>query len=236
MANTFLIDCHNIADYSSLLPPSRRLRGVFITHQHHDHYSGLDYLYRKGYHIEWLIYSPYKRRYGDNSVTIEEWNEFNDLCDKFVRKGTQTRTPFRQDSFSEPFWKTDGISFEIIGPDEGVAAADARELHDACLVVKAILGNRVCLFTGDASDTNLEFIANNTTNFCNDILHASHHGSLNGAHLDFVKGCKARYTLISTESGVHDNVPNPTALKRYEDNTMHDVRRTDVDGTWKWDF
>ena len=41
---TFLVDCHNIADYSNFLPLSKRFRGVFITHQHSDHYSGLGYL------------------------------------------------------------------------------------------------------------------------------------------------------------------------------------------------
>lgn len=35
---TFLIDCHNIEEYSYLLPISKNLRGVFITHQHRDHF------------------------------------------------------------------------------------------------------------------------------------------------------------------------------------------------------
>lgn len=41
---TFLIDCHNIEDYADLLPRDKELCGVFITHQHEDHYSGLGYL------------------------------------------------------------------------------------------------------------------------------------------------------------------------------------------------
>jgi glyoxylase-like metal-dependent hydrolase (beta-lactamase superfamily II) len=41
---TFLVDCHNIGDHSNLLPSNKTLRGVFITHQHSDHYSGLGYL------------------------------------------------------------------------------------------------------------------------------------------------------------------------------------------------
>jgi len=94
----------------------------------------------------------------------------------------------------------------------------------------------MCLFAGDASDTNLQGIADNTKNYCNDILHASHHGSLNGANLDFIKKCNAEYTLISTQSGVYDNIPHPTALWRYRKYTVHDVRRTDVDGSWEWTF
>ena len=72
---TFLVDCHNIGDYSNLLPANKNLRGVFITHQHHDHYSGLNYLWDNGYSIDCLIYSPYERRYADSSVSFEEWSE-----------------------------------------------------------------------------------------------------------------------------------------------------------------
>ena len=231
----FLVDTHGIESYSHLLPANKRIRGVFITHQHRDHYSGLDYLYRNGFQIDWLIYSPYKRRRSDNSVTIEEWNEFNDFRDKFVRKGTQTRTPYRQDTFDKPFWSTNGCSFEIIGPHKSVADSPTRELHDACLVIKAIVNHRKCLFAGDASDENLQKIADTTKNYCNDILHVSHHGSINGACLDFVKKCNAEYSVVSTKNGVYSNVPHPKAMQRYRNHTSKKVYRTDVDGSIKWD-
>jgi len=234
---TFLVDCHDIGDFSHLLPPSKTLRGVFITHQHSDHYSGLTYLRDEGYAIEHLVYSPYERRWGDASVTVEEWDEFSSLREHFSANGTQLWRPYRQEKFGgAAWWETDGLKFEIIGPHQSTAESATRELHDACLVVKAILGARVCLFTGDASDANLAYISENTKDFCNDILHASHHASLQGANLDFIKKCNAQYTLISTASGRYDNVPHPTALKRYTDNTLHDVRRTDVDGSWRWTF
>lgn len=233
---TFLVDCHNIGQFSHFLPSDKHLRGVFITHQHPDHYSGLDYLKRNKYNVDHLIYSPYDRRYGDNSVTIEEWNEFNELKDYFAGQGTKLYAPYRQSSFDKPWWTTNGVSFWIIGPHSSVASSETREIHDASLVIEADLGERCCCFAGDASDISLEYIANNTTNYCNDILHASHHGSLNGAHLEFIKKSNAQYTLISTESGVYENVPHPTALRRYQQYTEHDVRRTDIDGSWEWTF
>jgi len=233
---TFLIDCHNIAEFHYLLPSNKQLRGVFISHQHSDHYSGLSYLKEKGYSIDHLIFSPYNRRYDDSSVSIEEWNEFNYLKDSFQGRGTELHSPFSQKSLNDPWWDTNGIKFWIIGPSYNIANSDTREIHDASLVIYTKLENKSCLFAGDASDISLEYIANNTNNYCNGILHASHHGSLNGAHLEFIKGCNANHTLISTKSGVHENVPHPTALQRYKEQTKYGVYRTDINGNCKWDF
>lgn len=233
---TFLVDCHNIDQYAHLLPANKRLRAVFITHQHFDHYSGLAFLRDKGYAIQYLVYSPYQRRYGDSSVTVDEWNEFNAHKDYFEARGTKTYPVYRQTSWEEPWWSIDGITFWVVGPAPHIARSDTRELHDACLVFKATMGARKCLFTGDASDTNLEYIAGHTKNICNDILHASHHGSLNGADLSFIKKCNAAYTVISTASGVHENVPHSTALARYNDHTRKEVYRTDISQTLTWTF
>ena len=237
---TFLVDCQNIGEYPSLLPRSKKIRGVFMTHQHSDHYSGLDYLRENGYSIDFLIYSPYERRYGDVSVTIDEWNEFNDFRDYFVGRGTQLRAPYKQEGvgpWKEPFWPAErGLKFWILGPDKGVACGETRKLHDACLVIRADLGARICTFTGDASDANLGAVAMGVDNICGDILHASHHGSIEGANLDFIEKCNAKWTVISTASGRHPNVPHPIALRRYMDNSAEGAWRTDVDGSGKITF
>lgn len=232
---TFLVDCHNIAEYSHLLPPSKNLRGVFITHQHSDHYSGLAYLRDEGYAIENLIYSPYERRHDDKSVTLKEWNEFNEHRDYFGEKGTNLCPAHRQSSFEHPYWAPDGLKFWMLGPKKETAASATRQLHDACLVFRADLGARMCTFTGDASDANLTDVAA-IDHICDDILHASHHASLEGANLSFVKKCDAKWTVISTASGRYQNVPHPTALKRYADNSREGVWRIDVNGSCQWTF
>ncbi len=233
---TFLIDCHGIADYENLLPENKRIRGVFITHQHYDHFDGLGFLKDNGYTIRILIYSPYERRYSDNSVEYDEWNDFKNYRDYFEKNGTKLYTPYRQTQFDNPFWEIDGISFFILGPATHIAKSDTRELHDASLVIHAKLNKRRCLFAGDASDASLKYIADNTNNICDDILHASHHGSLNGAELDFIKSCSAKYAVISTKSGVYSNIPSDTALQRYRAHTTKEVYRTDTDGNLKWSF
>ena len=85
----FLVDCHRIEEHKRLLPTNKHIRGVFVTHQHNDHYSGLEFLRKGGYTIDCLIYSPYERRYDDASVTKEEWDEFASHRDFFGGKGTK---------------------------------------------------------------------------------------------------------------------------------------------------
>jgi len=169
-------------------------------------------------------------------VELDEWNEFQDHRAYFERQGSNICTTVRQASFDEPYWSTNGIEFYVIGPHQRLVESETRELHDASLVILANMGNRSCLFAGDASDILLRQIASTTTGFCSDILHASHHGSLHGADLEFIKKCNAQYTVISTASGVYDSVPHPTALDRYREHTKKRVYRTDVDGTLRWCF
>jgi len=235
-SDTFLIDCHKIEAYVDLLPANKHIRGVFITHQHRDHFSGLGYLMSNKYSIAVLVYSPYERRYGDNSVEYDEWFEFNSYKTHFQGEGTKVYAPYRQQNFDKAFWSVNGVDFWVLGPAYHIAKRSTRELHDGCLVIHVRMGARKCLFAGDASDMSLEYIANNTTNICDNILHASHHGSLEGACLPFIKKCNMDFTVISTKSGVYQNIPHPSALRRYRDYTKKNVYRTDTNGTLKWTF
>lgn len=233
---TVLVDCEGIDQYPHLLPRSKTIHAIFVTHQHRDHYSGLKYLKENGYSIRYFIYSPYDRRYDDSSVTVEEWDEFESYRRHFQGLGAKMYKPYRQTSWQRPWWSTSGLRIWMLGPERTLATRETRELHDACLVFKVHMGNRSCLFTGDASDTNLQRIAATTNNFGGDILHASHHGSINGADEAFVKKSKPRYTVISTSPGRYDNVPHAEALKIYETYTSNRVYRTDVDGSLQWTF
>ena len=232
----FMIDCYDYLVFKAYLPADKHIKALFITHQHYDHFKGMEDLIENRYTIDYLIYSPYDRRYGDNSVEYDEWQDFNTFSNHFAKKGTKVYKPYRQDELKEPWWQPSGLKIWMYGPEKGIAKSDTRELHDACLVFGIETKTRTCLFTGDATDINLNYIAHHTKNMCNDILHASHHGSINGADLDFIKKCAAKYTVISTKPGVHDSIPHSTALRRYNDNTSVEVYRTDKNGTLKFNF
>jgi beta-lactamase superfamily II metal-dependent hydrolase len=168
-------------------------------------------------------------------VELDEWNEFLDHVAFFRSRGTKVFTPFRQSDFSKPWWTVAGVDFWILGPKKETANSETREIHDACLVMRLVANARNALITGDASDTNLQDVSK-VIKRKGDILRASHHGSINGADLEFIKAASPIYTVISTKEGEFSNVPHPTALARYKAYTAQEVYRTDVSGNLYFEF
>ena len=224
-----LVDCHDIESYSSLLPADKKIHTLFITHQHYDHFDGMEYLLNEGFTVDHLVYSPYVRTPNDTSVDYVEWNIFNSYKERLLKRGAHLYAPHRQDTLIDPWGHVCGLPIWILGPPSSVAQ-HATELHDASLVILMGLGIRRCMFSGDASDKSLDWIAKREMPRCNDILHASNHGCLNGASLAFLRSCQANYAVISTKEGVRVNAPDPAALERYSVNIKAKVFRTDLEG------
>lgn len=225
-----MIDCHqgNIDDgEEDILDfiPNDKIDVLIITHQHFDHFDGIQTLIDNDIEVAEIWESCYERRYGDNSVEYDEWQDYQKLITKLNAKIYQpTRNTKSYDTVG-------GASFQFLNPPSNINDNETRELHDACLIFTMRKGPDTIVFTGDASDSALEDVDNYFELKKKHILHASHHGSINGANLDFIKSISPNYTIISTKSGVHSNIPHPTAIKRYESYTQKKVRRTDVNGT-----
>lgn len=197
---------------------------LIISHPHHDHYLGMEELIGKVTVAEFWG-SPYQRRHGDNSLSVDEWNEYNDLKNRLVSDSN------RRFTCTKGVRKTlSGSEFVVLGPRNDVNANETRECHDACLVIWVSTPANKFIICGDASDSELEQIRSDWNLTSCNVLRASHHGSENGANLDFIKAVSPRDTIISTQSGIFSNVPSNTALQRYKNNSKN-VFRTDVDGT-----
>ncbi len=225
-----MVDCHqgnadngedNILNYL----PAKKIDLLILTHQHYDHFDGIQTLLDNDIQVVEIWESCYERRRNDNSVKYDEWNDYQKLK---TALGAKVYQPTKS---TENFSIVGGAGIQIYNPPQNVNDNETRELHDACLVFTIRKGNMTVTFTGDASDTALQFVIDNFEIKEKYILHASHHGSINGANLEFIKTIKPEYTIISTKSGVYENVPHPTALQRYKSHTKQFVRRTDIDGT-----
>lgn len=214
----------NIATYINNVIGKSYIDLLIITHPHHDHYSGIEDLLDI-FTVAKLWGSPYKRRYDDNSLSLDEWNEYCQLKEKLIPDSEKrfTCTKNARISFS-------GCEFVVLGPRCNVNDNDTRECHDASLIIWVATPANKFLICGDASDSELDQVRVDwKLSECN-VLRASHHGSENGANLEFLKAVSPRDTIISTQSGIIENLPSDSALQRYKNNSEK-VFRTDVSGT-----
>jgi len=214
----------SICDYLMKVIGKMHIDLLIISHPHHDHYLGMEELIGKvSVHEFWG--SPYKRRQGDSSLAYEEWREYCSLKAKLVPDQTHRFTCTKNASK-----EVSVCTLTILGPRANTNDSETRECHDACLSIWVHSPANEVIICGDASDSLLDQIRNDWNLSPCTILHASHHGSENGADLEFIKAVNPRDTIISTQSGIFENVPSNSALQRYRIHSKQ-VFRTDLAGT-----
>lgn len=203
-----MVDCHQGGDSQEDIIswlPKKHIDVLIITHQHYDHFDGIQVLLDNNVTVSELWECPYKRRHGDDSVGYDEWQSYQNLKEKLKKNGTRV---YKSSRTSGVYDTVGGKDIQILNPAININDYKTRELHDASLVFA--VDNLI--FTGDASDYALDQVLDKYDLESFHILHASHHGSINGANIDFIKKVNPNYTIISTKSGVHSNVPHNTAL------------------------
>jgi len=214
----------DIADYLTRVLGKRHIDLLIVSHPHHDHYLAMRDLIGKVTVAEFWG-CPYERRYGDSSLSVEDWEEYCELKRKLVPDAGKRFKVWKQTKATFP-----PCTFTVLGPRKDVNADQHRECHDASVVVWVSTPNNDFIVCGDASDNELQKIRADWQFSSCTVLRASHHGSENGADLDFIKAVSPRDTVISTKAGVFENLPSPKALRRYQENSQK-VFRTDTDGT-----
>ena len=225
-----MVDCHqgnqddgqeDILDFI----PNNHIDVLILTHAHYDHFDGIETLLSANVSVGEIWESNFERRYNDPNVGYDEWNEYQRLVKNL---GAPRYIPTRS---TENFDTVGGAKFQFYNPRKDINDDSTRHIHNASLVFTMRKNKDAVTFTGDASDAALKEITDYYDLKQKHILHASHHGSLDGAYLEFIKKTNPNYTIISTKSGVHSNLPHATAIARYQAHTRKAVRRTDTDGT-----
>lgn len=214
----------NILDYLKYEIGKTYIDLFIVSHPHHDHYLGMEELIGNVTVAEFWS-SPYKRRHGDDSLSLDEWNEYCSLKEKLVPDPNKRFTCIKDAR------KTlSGCEFVVLGPRKDININETRECHDACLVIWVSSPANKFIICGDSSDSQLDQITSDWKLLDCTVLRASHHGSDNGANLEFIKAASPRDTIISTKSGIFGNLPSETAIQRYKQHSKN-VFRTDADGT-----
>lgn len=225
-AQNGIIKPMSIGDYLVKTVRKKKIDLMLVTHPHHDHYLGIEDLLDKGVTVAEFWGSHYKRRQGDSSVDKNDWDEYHRLRDAITPEGKRFvcyKHPDHMRTFG-------GCTFRILGPRKEVNESDTRECHDASLVVWVSSPANNFIISGDASDSELDLVQQDWKLAGCSILQASHHGSINGAKEEFIKGASPRETVISTQAGIIQSLPDDGALKLYAKYSKK-VLRTDKDGT-----
>lgn len=220
---TFMVDCHD--PQQSGLESSREylkknfsdigntIDYIVITHPHKDHWDGLYGLTREGYFWVKEIWDSQYMLQGDGRVDEEEYKKYQKLLGTLKEVDTNIRYP---KASSTPIQLDEQSKVYVLSPT-GNPDTPNKDIHDSSMVLLLEMnGLKTILFAGDARDRQWDRITKYYPNILEktDILHASHHGSLDGAHLDAIKIMTGNDVIISAKYGDLDH-PNSTARGRY---------------------
>ncbi len=196
---------------------TQHLQHVIITHPHWDHMSGLFDIVDAGINVHNIWECKYKH-------DSPESKDYRDLVKKLEKAGTTIHKPVASTNPVNLLSTTQAYFF---GPPQ----SDKEDIHDASIVVKIIhrytdsqeSKNASILFGGDAEckqssagqDCAWDRIYKNYNSYLSSgVLHASHHGSINGCHEEAIKAINPFRTIISV--GNKHGLPDKEALKIYE--------------------
>jgi competence protein ComEC len=214
----------DIYDYLKNVIGTTQINLLIVSHPHHDHYIAMEDMLGK-ITVGKFWGSPYKRRHDDPSLSLEDWNTYNRLKAQFVPDPNKRFACIEgaNASFSD-------CEFRVLGPKKIINDNPSRDCHDGCLVISVSSPANKFIICGDASDSELDQVRESWKLTNCTILRASHHGSENGANVEFIKAVTPEVTIISTKSGFFENLPSNIAIQRYQNYSKH-VYRTDLKGT-----
>jgi len=172
-----------------------RLDWLIITHQHSDHYGGLEYL-SKNVMIDNLMIT-------DHFYTDEIWQGLQPLI-----HSTRTNIHLVTDTTHIALEK---MKLKILHPDALFVSPNPNEMS---IVVKMAWHNFSILFTGDIEfDSEMHLITFYPTFLESQFLKIPHHGSRTSSSPPFIEAVNPEFAFIPTALRSRFNIPHPTTLK-----------------------
>jgi len=188
---------------------------LFFTHGDYDHIGGA-YEVLQLFPVENLLIGD-KLNFGN----VEQ-----ERIDLAIKKGTNIQ------KVSEGFsWKVEDNNFQVLSPIKGYVG----EENHGSIVMKAKIGDKVWMFTGDVDESGEKSIISKYENIRSDVLKVGHHGSDTSTSDAFVKAVAPQFAIISSGANNRYGHPKKEVLDRLQKEHIT-ILRTDRDGAIFYEF
>lgn len=171
---------------------------AIVSHRHSDHQNGMDDILKKFDTVERFlgILENCPNRTGDDNV-------------RNAIKASTTRL-----ALDTPPITIDDVTFTVLPLPPRSECPDHENSNS--VVVRMDHGEFSMLFTGDAEEDELDFLADNHASLLDvDVLKASHHGSKNGYTDKFLEKVSPEIVVISAGVNGNHKHPNKEAVDAY---------------------
>lgn len=178
----------------------RRLDLVFISHDHSDHWAGLNYLLPK-YKIKQIIIARPPRISSELATLLTRAQNqgigvINIQAPATIRLADQSQ-------------------LTILWPNQQQITAHNKNINNQSLVINWRYGHQNFLWTGDLeSDAEQEILAQQSVDFVIDVLKVAHHGSLTATSLVWLNHWQPKLAVISVGANNQFNLPSQLTLDR----------------------
>lgn len=188
---------------------------LIFTHGDYDHIGGA---------YEVLELFPVEKLYIGDKLNFGKVEQ--ERIDLAIKKGTSIQKV--SDGFS---WKVEDFTFQVLSPMKGYAG----EENHGSIVMKAKIGDKVWLFTGDIDESGEKSIISKYKNVRADVLKVGHHGSDTSTSDAFVRAVAPKFAIISVGVNNRYGHPKKEVLDRLKKEKIV-ILRTDRDGAIFYKF
>ncbi len=192
---------------------------IVLSHPNADHLNGLLYIARH-FNVKRLWCNS-------DSADINSYREFMEI----IKKNRIEIIAFKDMPRSH---EINGARLEILHPPKNYIDKrkneKQRNLNNNSLVIKVSFGSKSILFPGDImAFAERDIVASHGDELKSTVLIAPHHGSKTSSTAMFLEKVKPEIVIISAGWKNSFRFPNPSVLKRYNENDCR-IFRTDKNG------